>query len=169
VETSGKKALSVMSSMNAIGRSTVSGRPRARMYAATVSLEFHDAIPVSVAPVPAEPYTMCWTPVALAASATFLPRTISASVPPGMKFCTLYTPYASRNACISSLPFIMSARTTSAPRAASARAAGPSGPRVTTRTRQSSDSKCRATAPPWRPVAPVTTTTPTRLTIGPPN
>ena len=54
VDTGGKKSLSVMSSMNAVGCSTVSGRPRVRRYAAMVSLEFHDPIPVLVAPVPAE-------------------------------------------------------------------------------------------------------------------
>src|SRR5699024_2704409 len=49
-----------------------------------------------------------------------------------------------------------SAATTSAPRAASARAAVPAGLRVMARTEWPPSSSARATAPPWVPVAPLT-------------
>jgi hypothetical protein len=48
----------------------------------------------------------------------------------------------------------MSAVTSSAPRAATRRAAAESGCRVRPRTRQPSARRCSTTAPPWRPVAP---------------
>jgi len=63
--------------MNAIGRSTVSGRPSACRCACTVSSEFHDEIPVSLTRGPAQLYTTCSTPAALAASATLRPCVIT--------------------------------------------------------------------------------------------
>ena len=149
--------MSVMSSMNAIGRSTVSGSPSSRMCASTSSLESHEPTPVPESPgarrsVDDVPHVRRAAP-RRRRSCPGAPRRRGRERT-GSGRCRRRPRPRRRRRARRGRP--CRPATTSAPAAASARAAGESGERVSARTRHPSASSRRATAPPWRPVAPRT-------------
>ena len=93
-----------------------------------------------------------------AASAMILPCRISPSMPAVHEFWTLNAPYALVSARSMDARSSKSACTISTPRSLNTLEAALSGVRDVPRTRHfPAATSLRATAPPWRPVAPATT------------
>ena len=115
-------------------------------------------MPVCRSAPPAELYTKCPTPAALAASATALPWRTSAASDSGSyaSACTLNTPWTPVMARCRDASSSMSPWTSTAPRFCSAWASGLSGLRTRARTSRPRESNSLAAAPPWLPVPPMT-------------